>query len=282
MGEYLDEFTATDGVRIHYRTEGAGRPLLLLHGLMAHGGFWAAQQPLSRSFRLIAPDLRGHGRSRAEPGSVTAERLVRDTEELAEALDLQDAIVVGWSLGAAIAWPLLAGRASGRFAGSVVVDMTPKVMNENGWVLGLSPDLVQARAAAFRDDFAAFAEAAGTAILAPPVVDGKAELAAWAGSEFARNDNRAMSELWSSLARQDYRSLLAGIRQPTLIIRGAHSYLYGPDTARYLERALPNARIAEFANSGHAPNLEEPELFNSTIRNFAADITPARELPTHA
>jgi pimeloyl-[acyl-carrier protein] methyl ester esterase len=244
---------------------------------MAHGGFWSAQQPLADDFRLIAPDLRGHGGSRAEPSSVTVERLVRDTEELAEALDLQGAIVVGWSLGAAVAWPLLAGRASARFAGSVVVDMTPKVMNEDGWTLGLSPDLVEARAAAFRDGFATFAEAAGTAILAPPVVDGKAELAVWAGSEFARNDNRAMSALWASLAQEDYRSLLAGISQPTLIIRGAHSYLYGPETAGYLERALPNARIAEFANSGHAPNLEEPELFNSTIRDFAAGLAPARE-----
>jgi pimeloyl-[acyl-carrier protein] methyl ester esterase len=67
-----------------------------------------------------------------------------------------------------------------------------------------------------------------------------------------------------------------------LIIRGAHSYLYGPDTARYLERALPNARTVEFASSGHAPNLEEPELFNSTIRSFAAGLASARELPTHA
>jgi pimeloyl-ACP methyl ester carboxylesterase len=278
----LAEFTATDGVRIHYRAEGAGRPLLLLHGLMAHGGFWAAQQPLSEDFRLIAPDLRGHGESRAEPRSVTVDRLVRDTEELAEALDLQGAIVVGWSLGAAIAWPLLAGRVSARFAGSVVVDMTPKVLNEGGWTLGLAPELVEARAAAFRDDFAAFAHAAGTAVLAPPIADGEAELAAWAGAEFARNDNRAMSTLWASLAEQDYRPLLARISQPTLILRGAHSYLYGPDTARYLESALPSARIVEFGRSGHAPNLEEPELFNKRIIDFAAGLAVGHEVGTLA
>ena len=278
----MAEFTASDGAKITYWSEGTGRPLLLLHGLMAHGGFWRPQQPLSERFRLIAPDLRGHGASGADLGTVTMDRLVRDTEELVETLNLRDAIVVGWSLGAAVGWPLLAGPASARFAGSVVVDMTPKVLNEADWSLGLSPDLVEARAAAFRDDFPAFAEAAGTAILAQPVADGKAELAAWAGSEFARNDNRAMSALWASLVRDDYRPLLAGISQPTLIVRGAHSYLYGPDTARYLETALPNARTVEFGNSGHAPNLEEPDLFNSTIRDFAAELAPASELPTHA
>jgi pimeloyl-ACP methyl ester carboxylesterase len=271
----LVEFTASDGVQIHYGESGSGRPLLLLHGLMAHSGFWGPQQPLSASFRLIAPDLRGHGQSRADPQTVKVERLVRDIEELADTLDLRDGFVVGWSLGASIGWPLLAGPAGRRFAGSVVVDMTPKVLNEGDWSLGLSLELVEARAAAFRDDFPAFAQAAGSAVLAQPVADGKAELAAWAGSEFARNDNRAMSALWASLAEQDHRPLLPRIGQPTLIIRGANSYLYGPDTARYLQAALPSARVVEFSGSGHAPNLEEPELFNNQIIDFAARLPAA-------
>jgi pimeloyl-ACP methyl ester carboxylesterase len=278
----LAEFTATDGVRVGYDDSGSGRPLLLLHGLMAHRGFWSPQQPLAAHFRLIAPDLRGHRRSLADHKTLTVDRLVQDIEELVAALDLSDAVVVGWSLGAAIAWPLLAGPASQRFAGSVIVDMTPKILNEDGWNLGLSPDLVSARAAAMRDDFSTFAKNAGSAIFAQPMADGKAELARWAGAEFARNDHRAMGALWASLTDADLRPLLAGIKQPSLIVRGAHSYLYGPDTARYLADALPCAEVLELDRSGHAPNLEEPDLFNSRIKGFAAKLSSQTEVGTHA
>jgi outer membrane receptor protein involved in Fe transport len=109
-------------------------------------------------------------------------------------------------------------------------------------------------------------------VLGPPLEDGKAELAAWAAQEFARNDPAAMAALWDSLAAQDHRPLLPRITQPTLIVRGVHSYLYGEGTSRYLASALPHARLIEFGRSGHAPALEEPELFNSTIRSFVAEL----------
>lgn len=281
-GDGLDRFAASDGVEIGYREAGRGRTLLMLHGLMAHGEFWSAQQPLAEKFRLIAPDLRGHRESPAPPHSVTVERLARDMEELAERLDLRDTIVIGWSLGAAISWLLLTGAASHRFAGSVVVDMTPRVLNGADWQLGLTPDLVEARRTAFREDFPAFARAAGPAILAQPVADEKAGLATWAGEEFARNDAGAMAHLWDSLAAQDGRALLPKIGQPTLIIHGAHSQLYAADTAHFLGHALADARTVEFSQSGHAPHLEQPELFNQQIMTFAATLTANEDAPTIA
>ena len=58
-------FTTSDGARIAYRDEGEGTPLVLLHGLMAHGGFFREQDELAGPFRLIRVDLRGHGASAA-------------------------------------------------------------------------------------------------------------------------------------------------------------------------------------------------------------------------
>jgi pimeloyl-ACP methyl ester carboxylesterase len=245
---------------------------------MAHGGFWDAQAKLADTHQLIVPDLRGHGQSRADLQSLSIARLARDMQELADQLDLHDAVVVGWSLGAAVAWPLLAGPAAARFAGCVVVDMTPRILNDGDWLLGLSPELIAARTAAFRGDFESFTATAGQAVLAPPLTGEKARLAAWASAEFARNDPAAMAALWDSLAEEDHRPLLPRIAQPSLIVRGAHSYLYGPETARFLERSLPDARTIEFSRSGHAPNLEEPELFNSTISDFTAGLQPARQV----
>ena len=268
------QFTASDGARIAFADEGEGRPLVLLHGLMAHSGFFAPQRALASDFRLISIDLRGHGRSRAALQTPTIERLAADVGELAAHLGLDQAIVVGWSLGASVMWRLLAGPYSHLFSGAVVVDMTPRVLNDEGWTLGLSRDLCEARSEAIHHDFTTFAVAAGAAIFAQPPTGEARALAEWAGTEFARNDPEAIGALWRSLAEEDVRPLLPAIRQPTLVIHGAQSHLYGAGTADHLVAALPDARAVRFDRSGHAPHLEQPELFNRTLRDFAAALPP--------
>jgi pimeloyl-ACP methyl ester carboxylesterase len=269
----LHYFTASDGTRIAYRDEGEGVPLVLLHGLMAHGGFFASQADLARDFRIIAIDLRGHGAS-ARPGDrPTVEQIAADVSGLAEALDLRDAIGVGWSMGATILWHVLSGPAASRFAGAVVVDMTARVRNDEEWDLGLSPEACEARSQAIRDDFQSFAVNAGRAIFAQPVAPGQEEAADWAGLEFARNDSGAIGSVWASLIRQDVRALLERIEHPTLIVHGARSKLYGDDTADHLVEALPDARAVRFEGSGHAPHLEQPELFNATLKDFAGRLS---------
>jgi pimeloyl-ACP methyl ester carboxylesterase len=272
----LNFFTASDGARIAYRDEGAGTPLVLLHGLMAHGGFFRAQADLAADFRVIAIDLRGHGAS-ARPGELpTVEQLAADVSALAEALDLHGAIGIGWSLGATVLWHVLSGPAASRFAGSVVVDMTARVRNDAEWDLGLSPEACEARSIAIRDDFTSFAASAGQGIFAQPVAADRQGDADWASAEFARNDAAAMGSVWASLIRQDVRALLEKIDHPTLIVHGGRSGLYGDDTADHLVAALPDARAVRFDRSGHAPHLEEPALFNQTLRNFAARLSRAR------
>ncbi|HYI64586.1 MAG TPA: alpha/beta hydrolase [Allosphingosinicella sp.] len=272
----MDEFTASDGARIAYRDEGSGTPVVLLHGLMAHGGFFREQAALATDFRIITVDLRGHGASAGNGAPPTVERMAADVAELAESLGLQGAIGVGWSLGATVLWHVLAGPASDRFAGAVVVDMTARVKNDAEWDLGLSPEACEARGAAIRDDYESFALSAGQAIFAQPVMDGQRALADWAAGEFAKGDAGAMASVWQSLVRQDVRGLLEGIRHPTLIVHGALSSLYGEDTADHLVAALPQARAVRFERSGHAPHLEEPELFNRTLKDFADGLSPAR------
>ncbi len=273
----MQTFTASDGARIAWRDSGSGTPIVLLHGLMAHAGFFESQEALAGDFRIIAIDLRGHGASAAANGEPPGvERMAADVAELAEALALEGAIGVGWSLGATILWHVLAGPAGRRFAGAVVVDMTARVKNDDEWDLGLSPEACEARSIAIRDDFESFALTAGQAIFAQPVAPGHRKLADWASLEFARNDAEAMASVWASLIRQDVRALLERIQHPTLIVHGGRSELYGDDTAGHLVAALPHARAVRFENSGHAPHLEEPELFNTTLKDFADRLSLAR------
>ena len=192
--------------------------------------------------------------------------------ELACSLELEGAIGIGWSLGAAVLWRVLDGPSSRRFAGAVVVDMTPRVLNDADWDLGLSRETCEARSQAIRDDFQAFAAAAGQAIFASPgpAADRAAEV-------FAANDPAAIGALWESLVAEDFRPVLPSIRQPTLVVHGARSHLYGADTAGHLVAALPDARAVAFDRSGHAPHLEQSDLFNATLREFAASLPPVRQ-----
>jgi pimeloyl-ACP methyl ester carboxylesterase len=274
-GGFLQQFIASDGVKIAYRDEGAGRPIVLLHGFMAHGGFFRGQAPLAADYRLIAIDLRGHGASPANGHVPGVERIAADVAELMTALDLEDAIGVGWSLGATVLWHVLAGAAGSRFAGAVIVDMTARVRNDPHWSLGLSQDICDARRDAIRDDFPAFAAGAGQAMFAQPVRAELQGVADWASAEFARNDPAAMAAIWASLVDQDQRPLIAGIRQPTLIVHGGRSQLYGDGTAAHLAATLPDARVLRFEASGHAPHLEEPERFNRALAAFVGRLSRA-------
>ena len=251
----MAEFTASDGARIAYRDVGQGTPIVLLHGLMAHGGFFDKQAPLADRFRLISIDLRGHGESRAAASGAapTVERIAEDVAELAEALDLESAIGVGWSLGATVLWHVLDGPAGARFVGAVVIDMTARVLNDADWALGLSIEACEARSAAIRDDFDSFARAAGEAIFAQPVAAKHRRLADWAANEFAASDAAAMGAVWASLVRLDARPLLAGIRHPTLVVesprRRAASRSMRPHLkARRMPPDAPGGPIRELAD----------------------------------
>src|SRR3546814_11622709 len=100
---------------------------------MAHRGFFARQHELADAFRLISIDLRGHGESRAVGDAPTIDQLAADVSGLAQSLDLQAAIGVGWALGASVLWHVLTGPAAHRFAAPVFVYMTPPVITEANW-----------------------------------------------------------------------------------------------------------------------------------------------------
>jgi hypothetical protein len=130
----------------------------------------------------------------------------------------------------------------------VVVDMTPRVLNDEEWQLGLSEEMCEARRNAFREDFANFAIGAGQAMFAQPVREEHRALADWAGEEFARNDPAAIDALWSSLVEQDFRPVLRRIRQPDPRHPRRAQPAYGSDTqASRVLRSRTHARSSSTA-----------------------------------
>jgi pimeloyl-ACP methyl ester carboxylesterase len=92
-----------EGAEIYYEERGSGPPLLLIHGTGAYADLWTpVLDGLARSYRVIAYDRRGHGRSTSKAPRKFAQH-TRDAAALLESLDAVPATVVGWSGGGAIA-----------------------------------------------------------------------------------------------------------------------------------------------------------------------------------
>src|SRR5579871_5777811 len=93
-----------DTVKLHYSEAGQGAPVVLLHGFPLSSAIWQEQQrSLSDRFRVITPDLRGHGNSPAPSGAYTMESLAQDLLALLDSLGIAQAAILGHSMGGYIA-----------------------------------------------------------------------------------------------------------------------------------------------------------------------------------
>src|SRR5262245_53585177 len=85
-----EETSMTDIVKLHHIEAGSGTPVVLLHGFPLSGAVWSEQQQaLSDQFRIIVPDLRGHGKSPAPAGVYEMETLARDVLTLLDSLAIE-------------------------------------------------------------------------------------------------------------------------------------------------------------------------------------------------
>ncbi len=112
-----------DGMALAYEAAGSGGPpLVFIHGLACHRGFWASQmQHFAARHRVLAPDLRGHGQSDAPHQRYTMQSLADDLVWMCDQLEYEHPVLVGHSLGGLVAMEAAAAQ-PGRFAAVVLVD----------------------------------------------------------------------------------------------------------------------------------------------------------------
>lgn len=114
-------------VRLEAREEGSGPPLLLLHGWPQHSGAWSRVLPrLAENYRVLAPDLRGLGRSPAPPGDYRKHTLVQDVLAFLDERGVDRFRVIGHDWGGWITW-LLALEHPRRVERAVALDIVPPV-----------------------------------------------------------------------------------------------------------------------------------------------------------
>jgi pimeloyl-ACP methyl ester carboxylesterase len=210
-------------------------------------------EPLRPRFRLIVPDLPGHGRSRDVPGPYTVEGM---TARLAAALDergIRDAHIMGYSHGGAVAQQL--ARTAPAIARSLALVATyayniatPRERVE-GW---LAPNLV--RLLGMRR-MAALVARPGTGG-GPPL---PADRIAWLRGMLAGNDRKAMVRAAAELSHFDSRSWLADIHVPTIVISGGDDSAVPAHHASMLATGIPGARTAVIEDAGHTMIWTHPD-----------------------
>tara|TARA_R110000868_G_scaffold63499_2_gene191580 strand:+ start:10100 stop:11035 length:936 start_codon:yes stop_codon:yes gene_type:complete len=265
----------SDGAPMYYRDYGTGPVLLLVHGWAASGDFFdGLVDQLAADFRVVIPDLRAHGETPAGSGPLDIDLLASDLQTLIETLELEHIVALGWSMGATVLWQMMARNGHARFAGLIIEDMSPRILNTEDWALGMATGMDIAGSGraieAMRNDWPAYAAAFAPRMFARGRAAREPEMIDDVVARLSRRDGDAMADLWLSMANQDLREALPAMKLPTLVITGARSEAYGPETSRYLVETLPDAQSITFAKSGHAPHLEEPKEFARAVAHFAS------------
>lgn len=255
---------------LHLLEAGSGRPIVLVHGWPTNSNAWRGQlEALSGGHHVLAVDLPGFGSSPplARPTMAALAASVRD---LLDERQLEDVLLIGWSMGGCVTFDYLRQFGSHRLRAIGIVDVSPCLLPHPGWAHGEGTPFDAEGLAAWSSPWAADPEAVVRDVytigLADPVRHA-AELE-WLVQESLRADRATAMLALLDAFEQDYRPLLAGIDVPALLLYGAHSTSSTPYLRTYLEQAIPQARLEVFAESGHCLMIEEAERFNRVVGEF--------------
>lgn len=113
LGPFAGQYFDSDGVRIYFTDEGRGTPVVLLHGFAGNGylewGKCGLTEALSKEYRVIVPDQRGHGRSdKPHTPEQYGVQMAEDVVRLLDHLHIEKAHVVGYSMGGFVTLKLIA------------------------------------------------------------------------------------------------------------------------------------------------------------------------------
>jgi len=250
-----------DGVDLHYREAGAGPPLVLVHGLGSCAEDWEYQVPaFAPHFRVICPDLRGHGASRAAPGPCTIEQFASDLRQVFRLLEVDNAVVLGISMGGAVALQLAADAPE--LVSRLVLVNTLAEMAARGF--GDRMKILERLLLVKTCSMAKLGKILVRRVLPAP---GQEALRQTLAERFKRNDKPTYQASLRSLLRWRITERLASIDAPTLVMASEHDYT--PVSAKEVfATGMPNARLVVIPASHHAASQEHPEVFNRMVLDF--------------
>jgi len=256
-----------DGAALHYESHGDGEPLLLIAGFACDLSFWSLVTPaLTQSYRVIAFDNRGMGRSAPLDGPRSLRQMAEDAAGLLDALGIKRAHVAGHSMGGQIALELALSHPE-RVGRLLLISTTAKPdERDKAWVetFGELPRKVEPRLMArllmpwlYTETF--YATPGAVAALEKRLV----ETPDPPTPEGIYQQSRAISA-FNAAAR------LGQVKAPTLVLSGRDDLVFPAQHAERLARDLPDADRLVLPNVGHGLVTEAPDAVAIAVLAFLA------------
>ena len=269
---------------VSYRIAGEGPPILLIHGVAGSSQQWEpVMRLLARDFTVLAPDLLGHGRSAKPRGDYSLGAYAAGLRDLIVALGIDDATVVGHSLGGGIAlqfayqFPERTSRlvlvSSGGLGPEVHFLLRAATLPGSELVLPLiSNDRVRGAGTAVSGLLGRLGLRAGPDIA--EFARGYATLADGDSRRAFLHTLRAVIDHGGQRVNATDRLYLAE-DMPTLIVWGRRDPIIPVRHAGTANRGMPGSRLEVFDDAGHFPQLDEPDRFGDVLGEFIATSEPA-------
>jgi 3-oxoadipate enol-lactonase len=249
-------------VDVHFRIDGppAAPVLVLSHAMGASMAMWDPQLTgLSRNFRVVRYDHRGHGGSPVPPGPYRIEDLGRDLVRLLDRLALERASFCGISLGGMVGlW--LAANAPQRLDRLVVCCAAARVPR---------PDDYAARATLVRSQgMAAVAQAVITRWFTPAFLTRRPDLVDRCKALLLATPPDGYAATCEALAAMDLRDDLPRITAATLVLAGEADQATPPDLSTEMAQRIPGAELVVIPGAPHMASIEQPEAVGDQIRRW--------------
>lgn len=258
------------GIKMAYEMEGTGQPLVLLHGFPFNRTMWREQvAALKESYRVIMPDLRGHGDTEATDEPATMDEMARDVAALLDELEISRAVIGGLSMG---------GYVSLAFARRFPLHVRALI-------------LADTRPQADTDEMRAYREQQAQKVLA----EGMESIADWLLSKLftpstlkengeavrhvhemilSTKPQGAASALRGMATRSDQTEFLPSILAPALIVVGSQDQITPVADAELMRREIRGSRLEVIEGADHVSNLERPAEFNRALKDFLNALQP--------
>jgi sigma-B regulation protein RsbQ len=258
---------ARNNVRVSGQPD--ARPIVFAHGFGCDQNMWRFVAPeFEADHRVVLFDYVGAGAS--DLGAYDPERYgtldgyAQDVVEIAEALDLTDAIFVGHSVSSMIG-VLAAKRAPERLGMLVLVGPSPRYIDDEGYAGGFSRADIKELLESMDANFLGWSSAMAPAIMGNP---DRPELGEELTESFCRTDPDIAAGFARATFLSDNRADLASVRLPALVLQCSDDVIAPNAVGEYVHREIPGSVFVQLAATGHCPNLSAPRETVDAIRDF--------------
>lgn len=257
------------GVSLAAVDQGSGPPILFVHAFPLDHSMWNAQiAALAPRHRVIAPDLRGFGRSQVTEGTVTMEQLADDLDGLLDALEVVEPVVCcALSMGGYIAWEFYRKYAP-RVRAMILCDT--KAVADTPEIAAARRELIER---VLRDGPEPVAQSMIPKLLTASTIASHPELvSAVRRTILAASPPGIAAAARGMIERRDSTSLLPQIRCPCLVLVGKLDAISTLEEMRAIAAKIPGAKLVTIAGAAHLTPVEQPALTTAAIESFLASL----------